>query len=245
MLDGDPPNVDGARETARRIIRDDNRASDMITRLRALFSKKEFRLGPLDLNEATREVIALSLSDLQRNRVIVRSELADGLPPVTGDRVQLQQVILNLVRNASDAMSTVQDRPRKLLISTQRDEGDRVRLTVKDVGVVFAPEAGANSLKLSIQRKTMERESGCLSAAPLSRPIMVASGQRRMMAPGPRFRCRFLAATSVFPWPVPLAPGGGTSRLPGQAVRNPRVLKRSRSQSAMTANTNGQWTFTV
>ena len=107
MLDADPPNVDGARETARRTIRDGNRASDVITRLRALFSKREFTLEPLDLNEATREVIALSLSDLQRNRVILQSELADDLPTVTGDRVQLQQVILNLLRNASDAMVDV------------------------------------------------------------------------------------------------------------------------------------------
>ena len=68
MLNGDPPNIDGARETVRRTLRDGNRASDVITRLRALFSKKEFTLEPLDLNEATREVIALSLSDLQRNR---------------------------------------------------------------------------------------------------------------------------------------------------------------------------------
>ena len=80
MLDADPPNIDGARETARRTIRDGNRASDVITRLRALFSKKEFTLEPLDLNEATREVIALSLSELQRNRVILQSELADDLP---------------------------------------------------------------------------------------------------------------------------------------------------------------------
>ena len=80
MLNGDPPNVDGARETVRRTLRDGNRASDVITRLRALFSKKEFTLEPLDLNEATREVIALSLSDLQRNRVILRSELCRGAP---------------------------------------------------------------------------------------------------------------------------------------------------------------------
>ena len=80
MLDADPPNIDGARETARRTIRDGNRASDVVTRLRALFSKKEFTLESLDLNEATREVIALSLSELQRNRVILQSELADDLP---------------------------------------------------------------------------------------------------------------------------------------------------------------------
>ena len=106
MLGADPPDVDGARETARRTIRDGNRASDVITRLRALFSKKGFTLESLDLNEATREVIALSLTDLQRHRVILQSELADDLPIITGDRIQLQQVILNLLRNASDAWST-------------------------------------------------------------------------------------------------------------------------------------------
>src|SRR5262249_8812433 len=90
MLNGEPPNLDGARETVRRILRDGNRASDVISRLRALFSKKEFALEQLDLNEATREVIALSLSDLRVNRVILQAELADDLPPVTGDRVQLQ-----------------------------------------------------------------------------------------------------------------------------------------------------------
>jgi PAS domain S-box-containing protein len=99
MLANDPPNIDGARETARRMIRDSNRASEVITRLRKLFSKKETAIEPVDLNEATREIIALSLSELQRNRVIVRQELADELPLVAGDRVQLQQVILNLLRS--------------------------------------------------------------------------------------------------------------------------------------------------
>src|SRR5256712_9503679 len=141
MLAADPPNVEGARETARRTIRDGNRASEVITRLRALFSKKDATTESVDLNEATREVIALSLSKLQRNRVILRLELADDLPLVTGDRVQLQQVILNLLGNASDAMSAVDDRPRQLLIRTERDEGDRVRLTVQDAGVGFDPQA--------------------------------------------------------------------------------------------------------
>jgi C4-dicarboxylate-specific signal transduction histidine kinase len=177
MLDGDSPNVDGARETGRRIIRDGHRASDVITRLRALFSKKEFTLGTLDLNEATQEVIALSLGDLQTNRVVLRSELADDLPPVIGDRVQLQQVILNLVRNASDAMTTVQDRPRELLIRTQREEKDRVRLTAKDVGLGFPREAGQKlfeafyttktdgmGIGLSISRSIIERHHGRLWA---------------------------------------------------------------------------------
>jgi PAS domain S-box-containing protein len=184
MLHSDPPNVDGARETARRTIRDGNRASDVITRLRALFSKKEFTLEPLDLNDATREVIALSLSDLQRNRVILRSELAEDLPTVIGDRVQLQQVILNLVRNASDAMITVEDRPRELLVttekddSTQKDDCGRVRLSVKDAGVGFTPEVrdklfeafyttknDGMGIGLSISRSIIEVHHGRLSAA--------------------------------------------------------------------------------
>jgi PAS domain S-box-containing protein len=195
MLNSDPPNVDGARETARRTIRDGNRASDVITRLRALFSKKEFTLEPLDLNDAAREVIALSLSDLQRNRVILRSELAEDLPPVIGDRVQLQQVILNLVRNASDAMTAVEDRPRELLVRTEKDDGTekddliekddcgRVRLSVKDAGVGFTPEArdklfeafyttknDGMGIGLSISRSIIDAHRGRLWAVPNDGP---------------------------------------------------------------------------
>jgi C4-dicarboxylate-specific signal transduction histidine kinase len=140
MLAADPPNVDGARETARRTLRDGNRASDVIARLRALFAKKTATTEAVDLNEATREVLALSLSDLQRRQVILRPELADDLPVVTGDRIQLQQVILNLLLNASDAMSGIEDRPRQLVIRTARDEGDRVCLSVQDVGVGIEPQ---------------------------------------------------------------------------------------------------------
>ncbi len=101
---------------AQRTIRDGNRAADVIGRLRALFSKKGFTLESVDLNDAIREVIALSSNDLQRNRAILQSEFADDLPSLDGDRVQLQQVILNLLRNASEAMGGVSDRPRLLLI---------------------------------------------------------------------------------------------------------------------------------
>jgi PAS domain S-box-containing protein len=141
MLSGNPPNLNGAREAAARTLRDANRASDVVRRLRALFSRKEFKLEPMDLNDATREVIALTLSDLQRNRVVLRCELADDLPLVTGDRVQLQQVVLNMIRNGSDAMAEVDDRARDLLIKTERSEGDRVCLSVRDAGVGFGPEA--------------------------------------------------------------------------------------------------------
>jgi PAS domain S-box-containing protein len=177
MLAADPPNVDGARETARRTIRDGNRASEVVARLRALFAKKEAPNESFDLNDATREVLALSSSELQRNRVILRPELADDLPLVTGDRVQLQQVILNLVRNGSDAMSGVDDRPRHLLIRTERDEGDRVRLTVQDTGVGFDPQAADRlfesfyttkndgmGIGLSVSRSIIESHHGRLSA---------------------------------------------------------------------------------
>ena len=183
MLAADPPNVDGARETARRTIRDGNRASEVVTRLRALFSKKETTIESVDLNEATREVVALSLCELQRNRVILRTELASDLPVVAGDRVQLQQVVLNLLRNASDAMSAVEDRPRQLLIRTERDEGGRVRLTVQDAGVGLAPQAmdrifeafyttktEGMGMGLSVSRSIIERHHGRLCAAPNDGP---------------------------------------------------------------------------
>ena len=170
MLNGDPPNVEGARETARRTIRDGNRASDVITRLRALYSKKEFMTELLDLNEATREVIALSLSDLQRNRVILQSELDENLPPVRGDRVQLQQVILNLLRNASDAMLGIDDRPRQLLVRTRREGDRRVHLSVQDAGAginpadferLFEPfyttKSDGMGIGLSVSRSIVER----------------------------------------------------------------------------------------
>jgi PAS domain S-box-containing protein len=139
MLSADPPNVEGARETARRTIRDGNRASEVIARLRTLYSKRDPSPEVMDLNEAAREVIALFLTDLQRNRIILRHELAEDLPWVFGDRVQLQQVILNLLRNASEAMNAVDDRPRELLVRTERERGDQVRLSVKDAGVGFDP----------------------------------------------------------------------------------------------------------
>ncbi|HEY6970416.1 MAG TPA: ATP-binding protein [Candidatus Angelobacter sp.] len=141
MLSADSPNVDGARETARRTIRDANRASDVITRLRALFGKKDASIEVVDLNDAVQEVIALSLSDLRRNRVLLLAELSGNLPPITGDRVQLQQVILNLLRNAWEAMGSVNDRPRELLIRTERDKGNEALFSIKDVGVGFAPQA--------------------------------------------------------------------------------------------------------
>lgn len=177
MLEADPPNVEGARETVRRTIRDAHRASDVIQRLRALFSRQEAITERLDLNDATREVIALSMSELQANRIILRVELANDLPAVTGDRVQLQQVILNLLRNASDAMSNVVDRPRQLLIRTRQDSDGRVRLIVQDTGEGFEPEStnklfdafyttksDGMGIGLSVSRSIIEKHNGTLWA---------------------------------------------------------------------------------
>jgi PAS domain S-box-containing protein len=183
MLAADPPNIDGARETAQRTIRDGNRASDVIKRLRTLFSKRDETPEFFDLNEATREVLALSFSDLHRNRVILEPKFANGLPPLMGDRVQLQQVILNLVQNASDAMSNVDDRPRRLMISTTLDGDDHLRVMVQDVGVGFPPQDAQRlfdafyttkdtgmGIGLSVSRSIIEKHRGRLWAAPNDGP---------------------------------------------------------------------------
>jgi signal transduction histidine kinase len=178
MLAADPPNVDGARETARRTIRDGNRASDVITRLRALFSKREPTNEPVDLNEATHEVITLLRGELQRSQVVLRAELDDEIPLVAGDRVQLQQVILNLLLNGSDAMSGIDDRPRQLVIRTELEDDVRVRLSVQDAGVGFNPQdkerlfdafytakSGGMGIGLSVSRSIIESHHGRLWGA--------------------------------------------------------------------------------
>lgn len=114
-------------------------------------------------------MIALSLSKLQRNRVNPRLELADELPLATGDRVQLQQVILNLLLNASEAMSGVNDRPRQLLIRTERQKGDCVRLTVQDAAVGFEPQGVDKLFEAFYTTKSAVWESAYPSVAPLSR----------------------------------------------------------------------------
>ena len=139
MLSNDPPNLEGARETVRRTLRDGNRATDILTRLRTLFSKRQISIEPVDLNDAAREIITLLSGELQRNSVILQQHYSDALPRVMGDRIQLQQVILNLVRNASDAMVSVNDRPRRLIVLTETD-GDDAHVSVQDSGVGFDPK---------------------------------------------------------------------------------------------------------
>jgi PAS domain S-box-containing protein len=184
MLAADPPNVEGARETARRTIRDGNRAADVIARLRALFSRKASGTEAVDLNEATREVLSLVSSDLRRNSIILRVELDDDNPLfVIGDRVQLQQVILNLVRNASDAMSEVNNRPRHLLVRAGREEDGSARVIVRDMGIGLEPQSierlfdafyttksDGMGIGLSVSRSIIESHGGRLWAEPNDGP---------------------------------------------------------------------------
>jgi PAS domain S-box-containing protein len=208
MLSTDPPNVDGARETARRTIRDGNRASEVITRLRALFSKKDTTTEPVDLSEATREVIALSLNDLKRAGVILRAELADDLPPVTGDRIQLQQVVLNLLLNASDAMSCVEGRPRHLVVRTERDEDDCVRTTVQDSGVGIDPK----NVDRVFDSFYTTKNAGMGMGLSVSRSIIESHHGRLWVTPndGPG---------TTFSFSLPRAPEAATGASPHAAIR--------------------------
>jgi signal transduction histidine kinase len=149
-------------------------------------------------------VIALSLSDLQRQRVVLQSEFAEDLPKVTGDRVQLQQVILNLVRNASDAMMGVDDRPRQLMVRTERENGDRVRVMVRDSGIgvdrqsmdklfdaFYTTKSGGMGIGLSVSRSIVERHHGRLWVEPNDGPgatfsFSIPSGGVPDRAPGVR-----------------------------------------------------------
>ena len=183
MLAADAPDLDGARRTVQRLIRDVNRASEVIARLRTLFSKKQAAVELVDLNEAAREVIALSQHELRRNEISVRLELDDDLPAVAGDRVQLQQVILNLALNASDAMCAVADRPRHLIVVTGREENGCVQLAVSDTGIGFTDGKVAGvfdafyttkpsgmGIGLSVSKSIIEAHHGRLWARPNEGP---------------------------------------------------------------------------
>lgn len=178
MLAADPPNLEGARATAQRTLRDGNRASEVIQHLRAMFARKQPAIESVDLNGTVREVLALASSELQNRRVILRTDFADELPNVRGDRVQLQQVILNLILNAADAMMTVDDRPRDLHVTTVRESANQVRLSVRDCGVGIDPnnveklfdafyttKSTGMGVGLSISRSIIESHQGRLWAS--------------------------------------------------------------------------------
>jgi len=136
----DPPDLKELRQAFDRIVRDAGRAVEVMKRIHGLVKKAPTCIEVLQINEAIREVIALTSNEATRNGVSVRMRLAEGLPFVQGDRVQLQQVMLNLVLNAIEAMSTVDEAPRKLTISTAMNESGAVLVAVRDSGPGIAPE---------------------------------------------------------------------------------------------------------
>jgi len=197
MLAVDPPNLDGARATAQRLVRDGDRAAAVVQHLRALFANKPPTLGALDLNDASAEVLALSSTELQAADVSVRSELAAGLPPVRGDRVQLQQVILNLVLNAADAMRGIDNRPRELTIITAREPDERVRLSVRDAGVGVDPE----SVERLFEAFHTTKEAGMGVGLAVSRSIIESHGGRLWAEPN-------IGPGATFAFSIPAAPSG-------------------------------------
>ena len=134
-----PPDLEEARRAVGRIVKEGDRASDVIGRIRALVKKAPPRKDDFEINEAIREVIALTRGEVVKNSVSVETQLAEGLPLIQGDRVQLQQVILNLIINAVEAMSGVSEGARELLISTAKAASDGAVVAVRDSGPGLAP----------------------------------------------------------------------------------------------------------
>ncbi|WFU84405.1 PAS domain S-box protein [Bradyrhizobium sp. CIAT3101] len=177
-LDAQPPNWEEARQALRCIVRDGRRAADVIDRIRSLIKKAPAQKEDLEINEVVREVMALTRTEVSENGVALGAALAEGLPVVRADRVQLQQVILNLIINAVEAMRDVRREERDLLIST-RSEADGISVEVRDSGPGFAPgelerlfeafyttKSSGLGLGLSICQSIVEAHGGRLWAGP-------------------------------------------------------------------------------
>jgi len=176
-LGAQPPHLEEARQALGRVVKNGNRAGDVIGRIHALLKKSPPRKDGLEINEAILEVIALTHGEVVKNDVSVQTRLVEGLPPIQGDRVQLQQVILNLIINAIEAMSGTSEGSRELLISTGKADPDGVLVAVRDSGPGVAPASlerlfetfyttkpGGLGMGLSICRSIIEAHGGRLWA---------------------------------------------------------------------------------
>jgi signal transduction histidine kinase len=176
-LAGDNPNLDEARAAAMRIVHDGTRASEIISRIRLLFKKSAPERTAVDVNELVREMIVLLQNETTRHMICVLTDLAADLPPAIGDRVQLQQVLMNLILNGIEAMKDV-DGTRELSIASERSDRERVLVSVSDTGIglpspqadqifkaFFTTKPNGTGMGLSISRTIIESHGGRLWAA--------------------------------------------------------------------------------
>ena len=177
-LRGARPNLDEARAALKKIVADSLRTGEVITGIRSMFRKDSQIKTPLDVNELIREVLALLRGEIEHQQVLVRAELFDGLPQIPANQVQLRQVIVNLITNAVDAMSTVSDRSRVLSVKTGVHESKNFLIKVEDSGIgidpqnidrIFAPyfttKSNGMGMGLSICQSIIESHGGRLSVA--------------------------------------------------------------------------------
>jgi C4-dicarboxylate-specific signal transduction histidine kinase len=207
LLNTSPPDIAGLSETIRRTIRDANRASDVIVRLRSMFQKRPPAREMVDLNEAAQEVIALSKGEMLRKGSIITTDLAEDLPLIGADRVQLQQVILNLILNASEAMADLVRGAKSIRIRTYLFEEDSVRLDVQDKGTGVPPEATNRLFEAFYTTKT----EGMGIGLSICRSIIESHGGRLWIA-------HTDASGATFSFCVPIVRSLGSSARSGSVV---------------------------